>query len=141
MNCQALPELQSARRRNASRGAALTLLSGPAMIVVFLALARVIAAERTSPAQMLALLVGASAPWLLLAALQANARTGWPLIVSVLPWLVVEFSVLLSSGVSAATLWLVPLACTFYGWVSIRQAVRGEPAFLSELGPVSSKRP
>jgi hypothetical protein len=135
MKCQALPELQSARRRSASRGAALTLLSGPATIVALLALQRVITAQREPPAQMLAILVGASAPWLLLAALQANARSGWPVVASVVPWLFVEFSFLLGPGLVPATLWFVPLAFAFYGWVSTRQAALGEPAFIIETGP------
>ena len=135
MKCQALPELQSARRRNASRGAALTLLSAPATIVVLLALERVITAQSTAAAQRLAVLVGASAPWLVLAVLQANARSAWPVVVSVVPWLFVELGLMIGAGWMAAAFWLIPLAFTFYGWVSIRQAARGEPAFVIETSP------
>lgn len=135
MQCQALPEVQSARRRSASRGAALTLLSGPAMIVVLLALERVVFASSLAPMRALVALLVVSAPWLLLAALQANARSGWPAVVSVVPWLAVEGALLVGSGLMPAMLWLLPLGVTFYGWESTRQAARGEPAYLLEMSP------
>lgn len=132
MKCQALPEVEATRRGGASRGAAVALLSGPATIVLIVAIERVLSAARPAPGAVLVALAAGSAPWLVLAAVQANVRSGWPTVLSVVPWLAVELFLLLSRGFMQAGIWLIPLGVAVWGWVSTRQAARGEPSFISE---------
>ena len=138
MRCQSLPEVQAQRQRHASRQAALTLLAAPVMLVLLAALEVVVATSTPSMLTVLAVLGVGSSPWLVLAAVQANVRSGWPVLVSAVPWVLVE--VLLTRGNNGIQggLWLLPLGAAFYGWMSTRQAARLEdplvPA-LSSPGP------
>ena len=132
MTCEALAEVQAQRRRGAARGAAVTLLAAPATIVLLLAIERFISASNPQPWVVLVVLLVGSAPWLMLAALQANVRNGWPMALGFILWLTMEVLLVRGARFIGAGVWLIPLGVIFYGWESIRQAARGEPAFILE---------
>ena len=135
MRCQSLPEVQRQRQRHASRQAALALLTAPVMLALLAALETVVATSTPDAVTVLAVLGVGSFPWLVLAAVQANVRSGWPVLISALPWLIVE--VLLTRGNNGIQggLWLLPLAAAFYGWMNTRQAARLEEPLVSSPGP------
>lgn len=93
-------------------------------------MARFVIAVSVEPQRMMLGLLVISAPWLVLAAVQAIVRSAWPTALSALPWLIVAVLLSLSGGRAAATMWLFPLAVAFWGWLSVRRAARGEPAYL-----------
>ncbi len=81
-------------------------------------------------------MMGASCmPWFALAAVQARVRSGWPTLLSVVPWLAIELFLVAGGGFMQAGIWLVPLGVACWGWVSTRRAALGDPAFLAELTP------
>ncbi|MDP1826579.1 MAG: hypothetical protein Q8L48_25135 [Archangium sp.] len=100
-----------------------------------------LSAARPAPVAVLIALAAGSAPWLVLAAVQANVRSGWPTVLSVVPWLAVELFLLLSRGFMQAGIWLIPLGVAVWGWVSTRQAARGEPSFISPVQDQSGMTP
>lgn len=108
----------------------MTILCAPVTIVLILAMERFLSSSKPAPMMVLGLLAVGSVPWLLLAALQANARSGWPLLVGLVPWFVVEGLLVSNSAFLQAGLWIVPLGVAFYGWISTRQAAHDELAYL-----------
>lgn len=128
MACQAIPDVQAQRQQKASRQAALTLLTAPVMLVFFAGLELLFLSTTPDLPTTLVVVGVACSPWLLLAAVQAKVRSGWPVLVSAVPWLLGEF--LLNMGTIQGGLWLVPLGAAFYGWMSTRQAARLEEALV-----------
>ncbi|MDP1822879.1 MAG: hypothetical protein Q8L48_06545 [Archangium sp.] len=135
MRCQALPEVQAQRQQQASRQAALTLLTAPVMLVFLAALELLFISKTPDLLTALGVVGVACSPWLLLAAVQAKVRSGWPVLVSVVPWLLVEILLTMGSAGVQGGLWLVPLGAAFYGWMNTRQAARLEEALVPAVSP------
>jgi hypothetical protein len=133
MQCQALPDVRAERQQRASRQAALTLLTAPAMLVLFTGLELVLATRIPSALTVVAAVAISSAPWLVLAAVQAKVKSGWPVIISVVPWLTVEVFLTMGNASLQGGLWLLPLGAAFYGWMSTRQAAQLEEPLVAAL--------
>ncbi|MEW5741556.1 MAG: hypothetical protein AB1938_21745 [Myxococcota bacterium] len=134
MKCQGLPEVIAARRRKAARQASAWLMTAPAMLLFLLFTEAAFGASDFSPLRALLVAMVVSLPWLVLSAVQAVVKSGWPTALSVAPWLLVEFSVGVASEGRAAlqlTLWLIPLGAAFVGWMGTRHAARPEPPLVA----------
>lgn len=130
MACQVLPEVRAERQRRASRVGALMLLTAPGLLLVLGALEAAFAKDTPSLLTVLVSVGVVSVPWLVLAGVQFGVRGGWPILISVPFWLVVE--VVLTRGNSGfeGAVWLLPIAAAFFGWVNIRQASKLEEALV-----------
>jgi hypothetical protein len=132
MQCQVLPEVQTQRQKSAARQAALILLIPPLVLVFFVGFELSFTTSSPELTLVLATVGIGAAPWLGLAAVQANVRNGWPLVVSVIPWLMVEILLARGNAGIQSALWLVPLGAAFYAWANVRQAGQLEEALVVE---------
>lgn len=130
MACQSLPDVRAERQKTAARLGALMLLTAPAVVLLLGVLEAAFAKETPSFLTVLISVGVVSLPWLVLAGVQAGVRGGWPTLISVPFWLIVE--VVLTRGNSSfeGALWLVPLFAAFFGLVNIRRAAKLEEALV-----------
>lgn len=140
MACQLLPDVRAERQRKAARLGALMLLTAPGLLFLLGVLEAAFAKDTPSPLTVLLSVGVVSLPWLVLAGVQAGVRSGWPTLVSVPFWLVVEVMLTRGNAGFEGALWLIPLGATFFGWMNLRQAGRLEEALVVS-SPISSPGP
>jgi hypothetical protein len=130
MACQVLPDVRADRQRKASRVGARMLLTAPALLLVMTVLETAFAKAAPSGFVVLVSVGLMSLPWLVLAGVQSRAQGGWPILISVPFWLLIEVAFTRGNSGFEGALWLLPLGAAFFGWVNIRQAAKLEEALV-----------